>query len=473
MSLPQTQPSGVRAVVYLRISQDRVGEEAGVTRQREDCLRRCAERGWTVVAVEEDNDMSAKSGRRRPGFEALLRHLDEGRASVVVAWTLDRLQRNKRDEIRLYELCQARGATISLVRGPDLDLTTPGGRMMADTFGTQARYEVDVKSDRQKRANQQRRDAGGMGWTRRPFGYDRCPEGQVIVVEEEAAGLHEAAALVLAGGTLAAACRALDARGLTSTTGRPFVVTVLRRLLLSPRHAGRVTYMGNDHGVAGTWPPIFTEDMHQRLTDALADPRRRMAQSTEPRYLLSNIAKCGACGARMLGTPVKHYERRWHAYRCPECLLSRRSDLVDEVVERTLLARLALPDAGALLVPDSDVDGLRAEAASIRERRDGLGDLVADGLVSVAKGRERLAGLTDQLREVEHRISRAVADSPAAPLVGAVDVEAAWLGLPVRSRKAVVDLLMTVEVLRAGRGARFTPEQVRITWRGSEAHQTA
>ncbi|MBF5081381.1 recombinase family protein [Quadrisphaera sp. INWT6] len=469
MPPPAISSQPVSAVVYLRISQDRVGEEAGVTRQREDCARRCAERGWTVVAVEEDNDMSAKSGRRRPGFEALLRHLDHGRATVVVAWTLDRLQRNKRDEIRLYETCQSRGAMISLVRGPDLDLTTPGGRMMADTFGTQARYEVDVKGDRQKRANSQRRDAGLMGWTRRPFGYDRCPEGQVFVVEEEAAGLREAAAITLAGGTLAAAVRALDARGLTSTLGKPFTTITLRRLLLSPRHAGRVTFMGADHGVAGTWPAIFTEEQQQRLTEVLADPRRRMAQSTEPRYLLSGVARCGQDGSIMRGSPMVNGERRWHVYKCSVkgCRRARRSDLVDAVVVAEVLR--VFKENPDLFTPNEDVSDLRAAAADLRERRDALGDLLADGLMSATKVRERALLLTRELEGIEARIGRAVADSPASPLVGAVDPAAVWEVLPVGARKAVVNLLMTVEIMPAGKGARFTPEQVRMTMKGAGA----
>lgn len=39
----------VKAAVYLRQSLDRTGEGLAVARQREDCLRLCAERGWTPV----------------------------------------------------------------------------------------------------------------------------------------------------------------------------------------------------------------------------------------------------------------------------------------------------------------------------------------------------------------------------------------------------------------------------------------
>src|SRR3954471_16724148 len=105
------------AVIYIRISSDRTGQRAGVTRQREDCERRARERGWDVVAVEEDNDQSAKTGRRREGYESMLKRLAAGDAQVLVAWSLDRLQRNRSDELRLWETCQENGVTISLCNG--------------------------------------------------------------------------------------------------------------------------------------------------------------------------------------------------------------------------------------------------------------------------------------------------------------------------------------------------------------------
>ena len=58
--------------MYLRISEDRTRNEAGVTRQREDCERRSRDRDWTVHAVEADNDTSAAGKKQRPGLERVL-----------------------------------------------------------------------------------------------------------------------------------------------------------------------------------------------------------------------------------------------------------------------------------------------------------------------------------------------------------------------------------------------------------------
>lgn len=54
--------------VYARISQDRSGDELGVTRQLEDCRAEAERRGWTVAEEYVDDDVSAFSGRKRPAY---------------------------------------------------------------------------------------------------------------------------------------------------------------------------------------------------------------------------------------------------------------------------------------------------------------------------------------------------------------------------------------------------------------------
>jgi predicted HD phosphohydrolase len=57
----------IRAAIYARISYDPDARAVGVDRQREDCLRLAASRGWTVVAEYIDNNVSAsKYSRKAP-----------------------------------------------------------------------------------------------------------------------------------------------------------------------------------------------------------------------------------------------------------------------------------------------------------------------------------------------------------------------------------------------------------------------
>jgi DNA invertase Pin-like site-specific DNA recombinase len=450
----------LRAVVYARQSLDRSGEGAAVDRQVAGCQRLADVRGWQVVEVVTDNDMSATSRKPRPGYARVLAMIEAGAVDRVVVYAVDRLVRRLADLEAVIDLCEARGVAIVSAAG-DLDLSTDQGQMLARILASVAQQEVARKGKRQRDANRQRAENGHMGWTRRPFGYQRV-DGRVVVDEAEAAGLREAAAIVLAGGTLAAGCRSMTARGLTSSVGKPWNIRGLRYALLSPRYAGRVTHNGADVG-EGAWPVILDTETQQRLREVLRDVGRRTAQSREPVHLLSGLARCGRCGGVMHASPMNGGVI---TLRCTSCYLARRADLVDIEVEAAVIARLTRPDAVARLTAEADVDALRAEADELRRRRDDLAGLLADGLMSAAAVRERAQALTDRVGDLERQVTAAVGSSPAAALASADDVAAAWDALDVRTRKAVVDQLVTVRVLPAGKGVRFQPEHVEVAYKG-------
>src|SRR4051812_38035042 len=83
----------MRAVVYVRISRDRVGAGLGVERQEQDCRLLAARVGAEVVQVFVDNDLSAFSGKPRPGYQSLLAAIAAGSVDTVLAWHTDRLHR--------------------------------------------------------------------------------------------------------------------------------------------------------------------------------------------------------------------------------------------------------------------------------------------------------------------------------------------------------------------------------------------
>ena len=122
----------MKACIYTRISQDKTekdndGEEQlsrlGVQRQLDDCLKLADRLGWDVVAQYDDNDLSAYSGVRRPGFEAMLDGMRTGEFGALLAWHPDRLYRSMKDLERLIEIADERRVQLRTVVGGDLDLS--------------------------------------------------------------------------------------------------------------------------------------------------------------------------------------------------------------------------------------------------------------------------------------------------------------------------------------------------------------
>lgn len=113
--------------------------------------------------------------------------IEAGRVTAVIAWGPDRLTRNARDRLRLLELGKEHAVILALVRGSDLDLSTPAGRLTADILGSVAQHEIDQKADRQRRAALQRSEMGKPPSGVRLTGYTTSGE----VVEAEAVYIRQ------------------------------------------------------------------------------------------------------------------------------------------------------------------------------------------------------------------------------------------------------------------------------------------
>jgi site-specific DNA recombinase len=458
----------MRAAIYVRQSQDKSGEALAVGRQQDECQELCERNGWDVGQVYRDNDSSATTGKLRPEWAKLLVDLDAGRHDVLVCWHTDRLYRRLRDLVDLVEIAERRSLRIASVKAADIDLSTPAGRMLAGMLGHAARYEVEQKGARQVAANRARARNGVVLWSRRPFGFDRHGS-DIHVVSSEAAEILKAAERVLAGDTLASIATDLNARGVSTSTGGPWSVVGLKRILLNPRIAGRVTYCGEDMGEGA--PAIIDAEAAERLSGILRDPRRRTAHSVQVKHLLSGIVLCGRDGERMLATSGQSGKERvrYAAYRCRRCTLMRKTEPVDEVVVAAVVARLSRPDAAQLFGADeADVRAMRGHLVELRDRRDGLAALLADGLLTPESVREQASRLTAKMDQLNRDIDAATGESPVNEVLAQDDVEQSFRALPLVKQREVIRLLLDVVILPAGKGARFTPEQVEIRWKGSE-----
>lgn len=369
-----------RAIIYCRISRDREGAGLGVERQREDCELLAKQLGVEVAEVYSDNDLSAYSGKPRPGYLRLLADLRAGRADTVLAWHTDRLHRSPAELEEYIDVCEPRGVQTRTVKAGHLDLTTATGRMIARQLGVQARYEVERMIERQKRTRDQMAGHGKFFGGRRPFGYEpdgitprslvclpcgrdtpddfqiiiKCQEcdasetaldgwscgrcdavnGRHVLAEcrhcrkigsivpgSEFARIREAADIILAGGSLRAIAAEWNAIPVPTSTGSTWEPTELRRVLLRPRNAGILQHRGQEAG-PGNWPAALDEPTWRSLVAIFEDPSRRNTPGNERRYLGSGLYECGLCAD---GTTVRVVssnrtrggERQWElGYSC-------------------------------------------------------------------------------------------------------------------------------------------------------------
>lgn len=474
----------VKAGIYTRISADRDATGLGVTRQETACRELCATRRWEVAEIHTDNDLSAYSGRPRPAYEALLESIQSARIDAVIAWHPDRLHRSPTELERFIDIIESAGTKVATVQGGEYDLSTAAGRMTARVVGAVSRHESEHKSERHRAKAAELALAGrvGGGGTR-PYGYQpdrRSVEGP------EARVIRECAGRVLAGETLGAIATDLNARQVPTVTGAPWRTHVLRRLLCSPRIAGLREHQGVVVAAA-EWPAIIARAQHEQLTAVLTDPARR-TNHVPHRYLLTGLAYCGLCGARLVARPR---DDRRRAYVCssgpnfdgcgkikvlaesPRGLDATVAAVSDPAGVEELVVALALSllDSSAFArrlarVASPDVDEAVAEVMALEGRLVELAELWGAGELDRRSWLAARAGVEGRL-EAARRGLRVRPSGPVGEWAGRGGaLRGAWPGLGFDRRRALLaGLVDRVTVGPAVRGRnRFDPARVTIGW---------
>jgi site-specific DNA recombinase len=459
------------AAIYVRISRDRAGAGLGVERQETECRALADRLGWQVTQVYCDNDISAFSGRRRPGYERMLADIKDGRIIAVIAWHPDRLHRRAAELERYITLCEAQQVDNQTVTAGMWDLSTASGRMVARQLGAVAVYESEHKSERLRSARIQQAAAGKHHGGIRCYGYDK--DG-VTVIPEEAAEVANAAKLVAEGVSLRGIVADMNARGITTVTGKTWTSQQLRQTLLSPRIIGQSSHKGDIVGTAA-WPAIIDDATWHAVDAILSDPDRRTNKGgNAPRWLGSGLYVC-TCGKRTLRASVTGGSRRY-TYRCANASdhsvthVTRDAVALDEFVERVIVGRLSRPGTvEALLRRDDTVDvkALRAEQAKLGKRKDKAAAMFAAGTIGVGQ-LATITRLADQRStQIAETLAQAGWRSPLEPLAGG-DIAAVWTGLALMQKRAILDVIADVTVLPTKPTTRgFDPDGVRIDWKVS------
>jgi site-specific DNA recombinase len=464
-----------RAVIYTRMSKDRAGAGLGVDRQRRDCVDLADRLGWHVVGHHSDNDLSAYSGKPRPGYRALLDDLGHGRADAVLVWHTDRLHRRPVELEEYIDVCDARGVITQTVKAGPLDLATPSGRMVARMLGSAGRYEVEHMIERQQAAKLQAATSGRWKGGRRPFGYEA--DG-VSIRETEAAEIRRATEDLLAGVSLHGIARGLNTRRVTTSTGGPWKPTEVRKLIARPRNAGLMEHRGEVVGPA-EWPAIVDEPMWQAARALLSDESRRTTTGNARRWLGGGLYLCGVCRAPLRATTAGTGGKgRGYApaYRCEHGThVVRRCQPLDQFVESVLVERLSRPDAADIGPTPRAVDTsrLHIERLAVQARLNELVDHFAAGEITGQQMQRGTTTLRVRLEDLDRQLAAAAGKSALDGLTGP-EVTDVWPTLDLSRRRAILDVLATVTVHRTRRGrppgwrpgeSYFDPRGIKIAWR--------
>ena len=331
-----------RAVIYLRVStadqaQGADAEEGySIPAQREACHRKAADLSADVIAEFVDRGESARSAAR-PDLQRMLKRLSELKdVDYVIIHKIDRLARNRADDVQIQLGIEKSGAQLVSVT-ENID-ASPSGQLVRNIMADLAEfYSANLAVEILKGSTQKAR-MGGTPY-KAPVGYlnvRRFIEGRevrTIEVDPEQAPLVQRAFELYAGGNYSTRQlhKLMSAEGLrrqptTKRAGGPLVLSKFWALLRNRYYLGVVPYRGVEY--PGNHPGLVEPEIFERVQSILDE---REQTSIKPRlhfHYLRGLLTCARCGSRLQYTKGRNrHGTEFEYYLCAKRHRGGKCDL--------------------------------------------------------------------------------------------------------------------------------------------------
>jgi site-specific DNA recombinase len=321
-------PPQKRAVLYLRVSTeeqadtDYNAEGYSLPAQREACQRLADQLDAIVVGEYVDRGESAKSAKRPELQRMLTRLREQSDIDYVIVHKVDRLARNRRDDVEIDLVIRAAGARLASA-SENID-DTPHGKLIRNIMADFAQYYSDNLATEAKKGARQKAKFGGTPY-KPPIGYlvgrERIEgrEIRIVTTDLDRAPLVRWAFRAYATGnyTMQELAEELEQRGLRyepsrKLSSRPMAKNAVNNMLRNRYYLGMVSYEGVLY--QGRHEPLVDEATFEAVQAIMAarvlsgeKPKQR------PHYLKGRLF-CGYCGTRLGISFARNHQGKHYPY---------------------------------------------------------------------------------------------------------------------------------------------------------------
>lgn len=460
-----------KALLYIRVSTSRQDQEGySIPMQKDRLISFCKAKGWAVVGVFVDPGFSGAS-LDRPGMDALIDAVNEGKGDVVLVYKLDRLSRSQRDVLYLLEdVFEPQGVAFVSMQ-ESFDTSTVYGKAMLSILSVFGQMERSLIVDRTMMGRSGRAEEGlwhgGGDW---PIAYDYI-DGQLVVNKEEARQVRMVYDFYAAGFSVTEISRRMD--GYRTKHGDWSHTSTVGNVLDNPLYAGTIHFDGVR--AKGQHTAIIPPDLDRKVKARRAR-LRRVEAAGDSAYLLTGLIYCASCGARYF--PNKRPNGKV-VYSCHSRAKKNKKMVkdpgckaphipvaeLDAMVEAEVLRLAADPAQVDELIKKraaGDGDSLAAGKSEEAQRLDAeigrLMDLLQhDSLASVGEIADRISEVHTERMKLDPRrdnVPRHYDVEAAKALLH--DIRFGWSALDLRGRRAFLFQLLD--------SIRIDAEGVRIVW---------
>jgi site-specific DNA recombinase len=460
VSTPTATATIPRVAIYARCSADKQAEkDLSIPAQLDCCRLGAKQRGWEVVAEFIDAAESATTDDR-PQFREMIAAAKQKPPpfETIVVWKFSRFSRNREDSVLYKRILERNGVRVVSLNEPVDD--TPAGKMLeailesVDEFYSQ-NLAQDIVRGMRKNASMGFRNGGPA-----PIGYRKKRTGATdaaarVVLEPDPAWapvVQRMFRMALAGEGVTAIAAKLDAEGILTPRGKPFVKTAVHKILTNDLYIGVTNFGVTRTGLQKHKPadPIKVPDTHEGLVtrEEFAQVQRLMSERAPDRtplnthrsdYLLAGRVFCAHCGAPFIGQHTDH--GRYRYYQCQSknklgakgCVARQlpkeeTEAAVIDLLRREVLSPRYLRELLDLVNAEADTasQAAAAEAGAVEAQLADARRRLANLYRAIEDGGLDLSVLAPRIREVKEQVDalaarHAVLASASTPVVRLAD----------------------------------------------------
>jgi len=315
-ALPTTSIKKRRTAAYARVSTDSDEQFTSYEAQIDYYTQYIQKReDWEFVKVYTDEGISGVMTKNRDGFNEMIADALNGKIDLIITKSVSRFARNTVDSLTTVRKLKEAGVEVFFEK-ENIYTFDSKGELLITIMSSLAQEESRSISENVTWGKRKSAADGKVSLPYKSFlGYDKGPNGQPVINEEQAVTVRLIYHLFLMGKTPAGICKHLESLGIPSPTGKDhWRKETVFSILTNEKYKGdallqkkfTVDYLTKKQKVnEGEVPQYYVENSHPAIispvqfdmVQAEIARRKLLGRSYSGSSVFASKVVCGDCGS--------------------------------------------------------------------------------------------------------------------------------------------------------------------------------